>query len=430
MVQVDARWRRTPVLTERERITDIQAAAARIERTLLMIPGPTAIAAEVLAAGARPVLSHNDPLMRNFVAESLARLRMIFDAPSSQPIICAGSGTLAMEIGLANLIEPGDRVLILESGVFAGRFKTIAERNGAEVRIESAPLGDVLDLDRVKHALEAFRPKVVTITHVDTSTGVRLGVEPLARLAREHDALVVVDGVCSIGGEEFHGDDWGVDLAFTASQKAIGAPPGLALLTVGPRARAARENRKAVFPGYFVDIANWLPVMEGYEAGTPGYFGTPAVTLLTMLHTALDEVVADPMPVRVARHHWIASAFKAGAAVLGLENVAVPEANANTLTVMRYPAGVGDELSDAIRVEGVTVAKAIHPELRGRSFRVGHMGVCGPAEILTTLGAIERALHRVGERVEFGASLAAAQEIMANPPARVHTAGAESVMRN
>ena len=199
-----------------------------------------------------------------------------------------------MEIGLANLIEPGDRVLILESGVFAGRFKTIAERNGAEVRIETAPLGDVLDLDRVRQALEAFRPKVVTITHVDTSTGVRLDVEPLARLAREHDALVVVDGVCSIGGEEFHGDDWGVDLAFTASQKAIGAPPGLALLTVGPRARAARENRRALFPGYFTDIANWLPVMEGYEAGTPGYFGTPAVTLLTMLHTALEEVVGRP----------------------------------------------------------------------------------------------------------------------------------------
>jgi len=98
--------------------------------------------------------------------------------------------------------------------------------------------------------------------------------------------------------------------------------------------------------------------------------------------------------------------------------VAVAEANANTLTVMRYPDGVGDELADAIRVEGVTVAKAIHPELRGKSFRVGHMGVCGPAEILTTLGAIERALHRVGERVEFGASLAAAQAIMANPPER------------
>src|ERR687883_225087 len=239
------------VLSERERVTEVQAAAARIERTLLMIPGPTAIAPEVLAAGARPVVSHNDPLMRTFVAESLARLRALFYAPSSQPLICAGSGTLAMEIGLANLIEPGDRVLILESGIFAGRFRTIADRNGADVRVESAPLGQVIDPHRVKRAIESFRPKVVTITHVDTSTGVRLDVEPLSRLARERDALVLVYGVCSIGGEEFHGDAWGVDVAFTASQKAIGAPPGLAVITVGPRARAARDNRRGGGPGDF-----------------------------------------------------------------------------------------------------------------------------------------------------------------------------------
>ena len=418
------------MLKERERIEDIQAAAARIDRTLLMIPGPTAIAPEVLAAGARPVLSHNDPLMRTFVAESLSWIRDLFDAPSSQPIIMAGSGTLAMDVGLANLVEPGDRVLILESGVFAGRFVTIAGCNSAEVRVESAPLGQTIDPDQVKRAIESFRPKVVTITHVDTSTGVRLDVEPLARMAREHGALVLVDGVCSIGGEEFHGDAWGVDVGFTASQKAIGAPPGLAIVTVGPRGRTARENRKTTFPGYFTDFKNWLPVMESYEGGALGYFGTPAVTLLSQLHTALEEVAADPMPVRVARHAWIAQAFKEGIAALGLRNVAAPEANANTLTVVHNPEGVGDELVDAVRIEGVTLAKAIHPQLRGHSFRVGHMGVCGPAEILTTLAAIERGLRRVGEPVEFGASLAAAQAVLAEPPTEVHTAAAERVMRS
>jgi alanine-glyoxylate transaminase/serine-glyoxylate transaminase/serine-pyruvate transaminase len=387
-----------------------------VKRTLLMIPGPTAIAAEILAAGARPVLSHSDPLMRSFIAESLARLRNLFDAPASQPIISAGSGTLAMDIGLANLIEPGDRVLLIESGVFAGRFHTIAKRNGAEVRVTAAPLGQVIDPDQVRREIESFRPKVVTITHVDTSTGVRLDVEPLSRLARERDALVVVDGVCSIGGEEFHGDAWGVDVGFTASQKAIGAPPGLAIISVGQRARAARDNRRTEFPGYFTDFNNWLPVMESYEGGAPGYFGTPAVTLLAQLHAALEELSAEPMPQRVARHAWIARAFKAGVAALGLENVAAPDANANTLTVVRNPEGVGDELVDAVRMEGVTIARAIHPELRGRSFRVGHMGICGPAEILTTLGALERGLHRLGERIELGAGLAAAQSVLARGP--------------
>jgi alanine-glyoxylate transaminase/serine-glyoxylate transaminase/serine-pyruvate transaminase len=400
------------VLTQRESIAEIQAASAAVDRTLLMIPGPTAITAEVLAAGARPVLSHSDPRMRGFIAESLARLRTLFDAPASQPIICAGSGTLALEIALANLVEPGDRVLILESGVFGGRFRTIGEHNGADIRVESAPLGQAIDVDQVRRAIDSFRPKVMTITHVDTSTGVRLDVEPLSRLARERDVLVVVDGVCSIGGEEFHGDAWGVDVGLTASQKAIGAPPGLAIVTVGQRARAARDNRRSPYPGYFTDFKNWLPVMESYEGGMPGYFGTPAVTLLANLHTALEELAAEPMPQRVARHAWIAGAFKAGIAALGLETVAAPEVNANSLTVVRNPDGVGDELVDAVRAEGVTIARAIHPELRGRSFRVGHMGICGPAEVLTTLGAIERGLHRLGEPVEFGAGLAAAQQAL------------------
>jgi alanine-glyoxylate transaminase / serine-glyoxylate transaminase / serine-pyruvate transaminase len=400
------------VLTEREGIAEIQAAAARLDRTLLMIPGPTAITAEVLAAGARPVLSHSDPRMRSFIAESLARLRSLFDAPSAQPIIAAGSGTLAMEIGLANLIEPGDRVLILETGVFGGRFRSIAERNGAEFRAITAPLGRAIDPDQAKHAIEEFRPKVVTITHVDTSTGVRVDVATLARLARERDALVVVDGVCSIGGEEFHGDAWGVDVALTASQKAIGAPPGLAIVTVGPRARAARQSRRSPFPGYFTDFMNWLPVMESYESGAPGYFGTPAVTLLAMLHTALEELAEEPMPARVARHARIGGAFKAGVAALDLANVADPDANANTLTVVHNPPGLGDELVDAVRAEGVTIARPIHPELRGASFRVGHMGICGPAEILTTLGAIERALYRLGGSVDFGAGLGAAQRAL------------------
>src|SRR5947209_8178757 len=136
-----------------------------------MIPGPTAITAEVLAAGARPILSHSDPGFRDTVAESLARLRYLFDAPSSQPLVATGSGTLAMEIGLANLIEPGDRVLILETGVFANRFKVICERNGAESRTIAAPLGRAPDVDDVRRELASFRPKVLTITHVDTSTG-------------------------------------------------------------------------------------------------------------------------------------------------------------------------------------------------------------------------------------------------------------------
>jgi alanine-glyoxylate transaminase/serine-glyoxylate transaminase/serine-pyruvate transaminase len=375
-----------------------------------MIPGPTPIHTAVLAAGARPILSHSDPALRNMVGETLRRLRQVFGMPSSQPMMVGGSGTLAMEIGLVNLIEPGDRVLILETGVFGRRFDEIAKRNGATTRIEAAPLGQPMDLEQVRRALKEFRPKVLTITHVDTSTGVKVDVPALAKLAREHDALTVVDGVCSIGGEEFAGDAWGVDVALTASQKALGAPPGLAIVAVGPRARAVREERRSPFPGYFTDWKNWLPVMESYEGtGAPAYFGTPAVTLLATLDAATGQALAETLPARFARHARNSRAFKAGVAALGLESVAAPAASANTLTVARYPAGVGDELIDAIHAEGVTVARAIHPELRGKALRVGHMGAAGAAEITLTLAAIERALHRLGQPVKLGAGLGAAQ---------------------
>src|SRR5947207_2194755 len=151
-------------LTQPAPTTATISALGTPERTLLMIPGPTAITAEVLAAGARPVLSHSDPEFRTTVAESLAALRELFDAPSSQPLVATGSGTLAMEIGLANIVEPGDRVLMLETGVFAGRFKTICERNGAEGRTLAAPLGRAPALEDVRRELATFKPKALTIT--------------------------------------------------------------------------------------------------------------------------------------------------------------------------------------------------------------------------------------------------------------------------
>jgi alanine-glyoxylate transaminase/serine-glyoxylate transaminase/serine-pyruvate transaminase len=384
-----------------------------------MIPGPTPVSAEVLAAGARPVLSHSDPQFMKIAAECMGWLRQMFGAPTAQPILVGGSGTLAMEIGLVNLVEPGDRVLILETGVFARRFQAIAQRNGVDTRIEAAPIGQPIDLEQVRRALASYRPKVMTITHVDTSTGVRVDVNALSKLAHEHDALVVVDGVCSIGGEEYHGDAWGADVTLTASQKAIGAPPGLAILAIGPRARAARAARRTPFTGFFTDFQHWLPVMESYEGGKMAYFGTPAITLISTLHAALRDAFAEGLGARYARHQRNARAFKAGVAALGLRDVADAGASANTLTAVRYPTSVSDTLIDAIQDEGVTVSHAIHPDLRGNSFRVGHMGACRTNEILITLAAIERGLDRVGYDVEFGASLAAAQRALAGKPERV-----------
>jgi alanine-glyoxylate transaminase/serine-glyoxylate transaminase/serine-pyruvate transaminase len=256
-------------------------------RTLLMIPGPIEFEPAVLAAMGAPTTGH---LAGNFIeafGQALERMRQVFLCPEGQPFVLAGTGTLAMDSTGANLIEPGDRALVVNTGYFSDRFGVILERYGAQVTHLRAAPGDCPPLDQVEEALASGNFKLVTVTHVDTSTGVLADVPGIARLARRHGALCVVDGVCSVAGEELRMKDWGVDLALTASQKAVGVPPGLALLLVGPRAMEAFQKRKNPVMNYYADWTNWLPIMQAYEARKPSYFATPAVNLIFALNISL-----------------------------------------------------------------------------------------------------------------------------------------------
>ncbi|MGB9724210.1 MAG: pyridoxal-phosphate-dependent aminotransferase family protein [Chloroflexia bacterium] len=381
------------------------------ERKLLMIPGPIEFTPEVLQAMGQPTTSH---LAANFIeafGQALERLREVFLSPSGQPFIVAGSGTLAMDMAAANLIEPGDRALVVHTGYFSERFAAILERYGATVeRLPAPALGDTPATEEVAAALERNPYKVITITQVDTSTGVLADVRTLAALGRQHGALVVVDGVCSIAGEELRQDEWGVDVALTASQKAIGVPPGLALLVAGPRALEAFRRRKTPVANFYADWTEWLPVMEAYEARRPRYFATPAVNLVWALHVSLGQILAEGMEARIARHRRIARAFRAALAALGLRLVPVsPEKAAHTMTAVYYPEGVDPTLLEEVQRAGVILAGGLHPEIRTRYFRIGHMGAVNPADLLTTVGAIEEGLARKGYAFEPGAGLAAAQ---------------------
>ncbi|HEM45508.1 MAG TPA: aminotransferase class V-fold PLP-dependent enzyme, partial [Alphaproteobacteria bacterium] len=200
-------------------------------RKLLMIPGPIEFTPEVMRAMGAPTASHVAPNFIEAFGQALERMRQVWMAPDGQPFIVAGSGTLAMDMAAANLIEPGDRAVVVNIGYFGDRYAAILERYGAVVDQVYAPtVGDAPSLDDVEAALADHQPKLMTITHVDTSTAVKADVQALAALGREYSALVVVDGVCAVAGEELRQEAWGVDLALTASQKAIGVPPGLALL--------------------------------------------------------------------------------------------------------------------------------------------------------------------------------------------------------
>jgi alanine-glyoxylate transaminase/serine-glyoxylate transaminase/serine-pyruvate transaminase len=383
------------------------------ERALLMIPGPIEFEPSVMQAMGEKTRSHLDPVFMAAFGRALKRTREVFQAPSAQPFVIAGSGTLAMELAVANLIEPGDSALVVNTGFFSDRIAKMLERHGAAVTHVRAPPGDAPPLDEVKKALSAKRFKVITITHVDTSTAVLAPVKQLAALAREHDALCIVDGVCSVGGEALEQDAWGVDVALTASQKALGTPPGLAVLCAGPRALAAFRARKKPPASVYLDWNEWLPIHEAYEAGKPAYFATPAVNLIAALDVSLGQLLAEGMPARVARHARIAAAANAAWAALGLSTLPVrDELRAHTLSALYFPAGVDATLVKRIADEGVTVAGGLHPDLRTKYFRVGHMGATGSAELLTTIGAIERALKAAGANIEAGAGLAAAQRAL------------------
>jgi alanine-glyoxylate transaminase/serine-glyoxylate transaminase/serine-pyruvate transaminase len=382
------------------------------ERTLLMIPGPVELDPDVLGALARPQLGHMDPEVTAAFGRVLARAREIFQAPGAQPFVIAGSGTLAMEIAVANVVDPGERAVVVNTGFFSDRLGAILERLGARVEHVRAPLGDVPALEAVAQAL-AEPAKLVAVTHVDTSTGVRAPVAALAALAREHGALVVVDGVCAVGGEELRQDGWGVDVTLTASQKALGAPPGLALVMAGPRALAAWRAKKSKVPSLYLDFGEWLPIMESYERAAPLYFATPPVNLILALDVSFGQIVAEGMDGRFARHARTGAAFRAAWRALGLRTLpARDEIAANLLSAVYYPDGVDATLIGRVRAEGVAIAGGLHPAARARYFRIGHMGCVRASDVLAAVGAVERAL---AGRVEVGAGVAAAETVMTRP---------------
>jgi alanine-glyoxylate transaminase/serine-glyoxylate transaminase/serine-pyruvate transaminase len=376
-----------------------------------MIPGPIEFTPEVLRAMGMGTTSHTAPGFVAAFGQALERLREVFMCPNGQPFVIAGSGTLAMDIAAANLVEAGDEVLVVNTGYFGDRYAAMLGRYGAAVTQVHAPaIGDAPSLEQVEAALQKGHFKLMTVTHVDTSTAVGTDIRGLAALGRRYGALVVVDGVCGTAGEEMRQEEWGIDVALTASQKAIGVPPGLALVVAGPRAMAAFHKRETPVGNYYVDWGNWLPIMEAYEGRRPSYFGTPAVNLVWALNVSLGQILEEGMDARFARHRRISRAVKAAVEALGMSQVPVSaDKTATTLTAPYYPEEVDSRLLAHVTQAGVILAGGLHPQIRDRYFRIGHMGAVTEADVLATVGAIEYGLTKVGYAFEVGAGLAAAQ---------------------
>jgi alanine-glyoxylate transaminase/serine-glyoxylate transaminase/serine-pyruvate transaminase len=384
-----------------------------------MIPGPVEISPAVREASGGPPPGHLAPRLIEAFGASLEMMRSVWMADASgQPFIVAGGGTVAMDMAAANLIEPGERALVVNTGFFSSRLAEMLRRQGADVHEVPAAVGDAPAPETVREALEAGTPqaRVLFATHVDTSTGVRLDPRPLAELARERGMLSVFDGVCATAAEPFDMDGWGADVYLTGSQKAIGIPPGLALMVVSERALAKRAGRRAAAPPMYLDWQEWLPVMRAYEARGPAYFSTPATGLVLALEVGLREILGSGgVRDRFALHDRAGRAMRAAWLAMGLELVPVrEELAANTLSAIKLPQGAGPSLVGGIGEHGVIVAGGLHPEIRDTYFRVGHMGYAAtrPDMLRRTVAAVGAALCERGVEVDTDAAVAAASEVL------------------
>jgi len=270
-------------------------------------------------------------------------------------------------------------------------------RRGARIVRFSAPPGETPDPEEIEAALRTDAYVALFATHVDTSTGVRICAESLAKAARRHDVLSVFDGVCATAAERFMMEGWGADVYLTASQKAIGLPAGLGLMVVSERALARRRGL-ATAPPMSMDWLEWLPIMKAYEERRPSYFSTPATNLIAALAVGLEEILSDEyrglkgMEARFQRHEDVGRGMRAAWSSMGLKLLPRTGLEANTLSAVCYPDGCDASVVGAIRDNGVIVAGGLHPDLKSTYFRVGHMG-----HVLLDLGALERTVTAVGD---------------------------------
>jgi len=374
------------------------------ERKLLMIPGPTNVDPAVLRMLSKPTLAHTDPQFVEIFKEALENLKQVF-MTKHHVFAIAGSGTLALEIGLANILEPGDRVLNVVTGYFGDYFVKISKAHGSTSAVLEAPWGKRVEPDQIKETLKENNYKAVTVTHVDTSTGVVNPIREIGQIVKENsEAFYVVDTVCSLGGMEVRVDDWKIDACVSGSQKCIGLPPGLALLSMSDRTLDLLENRKTPVGMWYGDIKNWLPIMMDPSK----YFATPPVNMIYALSESLKAILAEGLEQRFGRHHIMAEAFRAAIEALSIRLVADSDCRADTLTAAYYPEKIEDaSFRSEMRKRGVVVASTIGP-IRGKGFRVGHMGNVCENDVLSTIGAIETTLEHLGYKFCLGAGLTAA----------------------
>lgn len=376
------------------------------DKKYLMIPGPTPVPPTVVAAMSQPLIGHRSDDFAKLHEQIVGKLKKVFQT-DNDIFILTNSGTGALETAIANTVNPGDKVLALITGNFGERFAKIAKAYGAQVDEVQFVWGRDVDLNVVQEKLSADPGiKIVLATQNETSTGVTNDIAGIGALVAKTPALLLVDGVSGIGAIEHKTDQWGVDMLCTASQKALMLPPGLSMITVSEKAwRIVNDNQSPRF--YFS-----LPAAKKvYDKWNTAY--TPGVSMFLGLDAGLDMMLAEGLDNVYARHALLAKAARSAAKALGLKLLAEDERYAsNALTAIWSPEGIGaDDIRKVLKKQyGITFAGG-QDKLKGKIFRIAHMGFSDKMDILIAVSALEMALAQVGYSVVLGAGVKAAQEV-------------------
>ena len=373
----------------------------------LMTAGPTPIPPAVQTVMAEPMMYHRSPAFVEVYARVLERLPYVFQA-SHDVLTFAASGSGAMESAVANLVRPGQPVLVAAAGKFGERWLDLNRDFGAEVVAYEPEWGQRLDPAEVDRLLEENpQVRVAFATLSETSTGIVHDLRGLAEAAKAHDVILAVDAVSGLGAAEMRQEEWGVDVVVAGSQKALMCPPGLAFASVSPRAL----DFAAAQPGgrhYF----DWGRYARGQRKDPPNSPFTPAVTLFRALDVALDMIHEEGIDQAFARHALLARATRAGAQGLGLDLFGDPDERATVVTAVTLPESIdGARVPKLLRDRYGITANGGQEQLKGRILRIAHCGYFGAFDILTTLAGLELVLHELGADVEVGAGVAAAQQV-------------------
>ncbi len=362
---------------------------------LLMIPGPSPVSPRVLQANTR-ALSHTEPEFIQRFNLALQNTRKIFGTDDTfTPVVISGSGTLAMEISVVNLIntQKRDKALIFSSGYFGIRFQQLLNNFQISNSLVESRVGQKFTEQEFEESIKRNNPKIAYIQHVDTSTGVANDISTFSRICQENEVISVVDGVCAVGGEAVYQKKWGVDLYFTGAQKALETPPGLAILNFSEKARELIENNNAKPPSYYSNLDNWWPVIDAYLNESAKYFSTPATNLINSYSYATEIVLKEGLESRYTRHKQNAELFRTSLEELGFNFLTHDESYASTLSTPYYPEGVdGNNFRQRLLDLGLMVAGGLQGGYASKYFRVGHMGRITKEDIEFAVQCIKRVL--------------------------------------